>query len=782
MKKYFKKMFIIPLLILGIIFFSGKVSAASYESEWDSNGYHYSCPSGSGRLSGDSSNVCYKYIGSPSKNDCSAYPGYEYTTIRSSCIKKIAVATTVNRTCPEKGYTHNYEPSTGRCYYNISKAFGTNKLQKEMERCKKIGGTFSSSTYKSASSSCYIYVGTPTYYCQTGTYYNSNGYWCVDEKSANYKCSSGTLRSVGGMYGCFSTMTPSSKKIETVNPTPTNKATSACKNACNSSQKYYNAVSECIKSCETSCQNSADLSGCVSKFKKSSSDDSINNSSDDNSSNTSTTSDSNGGEGGSTSPDTESKILITKIELSKNSVVLGKNQRIKISATVTPSNATNPAITWKSSDSSIASVDDSGEIKAKKKGEAKINVTAEDGSGVSAVCTVKVTDKIKITKISISNKLSVKTGRTKKINVTINPSNATNKDIKWESSDNSIATVDSKGVVKGIKKGTVTITATTRDGNRISDKCEVTVDKVEPLKFKKGSTSVRINKINGKKTLEYTSDKKESVVFESTDPSIATVSKKGEVVARKVGKTTIIAYYKDDRKSSQIESKIYVGSLIESISSKKTSYSIKPGESVQLEINIKPKDAAVNKLRYVSTDSSIVKVSGTGVITGISKGTATIILNTRDGSRKTTYIVVTVSEDGTSKADTKELKGIKNVTLNKKVLKLGKGKSETIKIEKNPSKIPNNKLEWFSRNEKIAKVSKKGLITGVSSGQTAVYLLYNAGGGVKKIVGFVRVDVDYIRLKTITIKPGSKVLKPGETINLKVASYTPKDAVNTSVN
>ena len=781
MKKYLRKLFIIPLFFVGILFFSGKVSAAA---TWVSGNTKYTCPE-SAPYRYQSTNQCYKSMGSA---ECPS--GY---TLNNSgiCIKPEAP-----KRC-KIGSAYSFNGDTV-CAYN---AVLSDPIEKKTGLFKKeyvCTGSNIVYTPKNKNEKC---VSCPQGYEQFTHIPHTSQSKCIFMGNGIYdKCPDGQVSGSG--RECYSQTNPSCSSGQTkignycyyfanasITTDTNSRVTEACTKAC-SNKGHYNAIESCKSSCKNSCDskcsgsvNDACASDCASKFSGSYKYDESNDVTTDPSTKNSDSSNSNLDSNPSNpTNETDLSIKVSSIVLSDKSVIIGEKQTYTLGSTISPENATNKTLKWISSDKSIVEVDENGKIVGKKKGTATITVSSTDEGGASSKCKVKVTKEKKTISLSITKSLEVKKGRKKTISVKFNPTDVGSKNIKWESSDASVAKVSNNGVVTGVKKGKATITATSKDGSKKSASCEVTVLNIEPLSFKKGSKSVRLEKEGKKFTLEYNADKGEEVVFESTNSLIATVSSKGVVTAKGIGTTTIIAYYKNNRTSSQIEAKVYVGNLIESIKPDSNNYSMKLGETKQAVVTLSPSNASVTKLRFVSSDSSIVTTNNSGVLKAIAPGTVTININSRDGSRKTSYIVVTVSEDGKGKADLTGLKGIKDVTLNKKTLKLEQGKSEKLTIEKNPSKIPSNKLQWFSRNEKIATVNKKGVVKAVGSGQTAVYLLYDAGGGVKKTVGFARIDVDYIRLKSITVKPSSKIMKKGETVQLSISKYTPINAVNTRVN
>lgn len=139
-----------------------------------------------------------------------------------------------------------------------------------------------------------------------------------------------------------------------------------------------------------------------------------------------------------------------------------------------PENANLTEVRWKSSDTSIATVNEDGTVKAIKKGKCVITVTTKDGS-FSANCSIKVTPKEEVNGIYFATPTnSLLASTSLQLNATVTPATALNKAIKWSSSDTNIADVDANGIVTGNAKGLVTITAETVDGG-FKATCEVEV-------------------------------------------------------------------------------------------------------------------------------------------------------------------------------------------------------------------------------------------------------------------------------------------------------------------
>ena len=164
---------------------------------------------------------------------------------------------------------------------------------------------------------------------------------------------------------------------------------------------------------------------------------------------------------------------VLNIELNKSSIDLNIGESEGLTASISPSNAFNKEVTWSSSDISVATVSSDGTVTAKKKGVATITATTKDGNK-TATCVVNVKT-VNVTGITLNKTtLNLVRNQTGTLSVTVLPTNATNKNYTWSSSDTTIATVSSNGVVTAKKKGVAIITVTTEDGNKIAS-CSVEV-------------------------------------------------------------------------------------------------------------------------------------------------------------------------------------------------------------------------------------------------------------------------------------------------------------------
>lgn len=183
---------------------------------------------------------------------------------------------------------------------------------------------------------------------------------------------------------------------------------------------------------------------------------------------------------------TEPKTIAVKsIKTNKNNIELFCGTTEKIDVTISPENATDQSITWKSSDEKIVSVNSEGVASAKETGEAEIVV--ETTNGKSATVHVQV-QPVKVTRIEINNQnIIAKEGDKVKISVSVVPSNATNKELEWSVENSDIASIED-GIIMGKTVGTTKVFCSSKDG--VVSETEITVEPKESNDSpdKKGST------------------------------------------------------------------------------------------------------------------------------------------------------------------------------------------------------------------------------------------------------------------------------------------------------
>ncbi|RHA74096.1 hypothetical protein DW918_12430 [Eubacterium ventriosum] len=213
-------------------------------------------------------------------------------------------------------------------------------------------------------------------------------------------------------------------------------------------------------------------------------------------------------------------------------VTMGLNQTRQLQVKITPSDTTNKNVQWTSSNNSVATVDSNGVITSKNSGSTIITATTHNELKTEFFIEVETS----VTNITLnSNEINLNTGGTFKLDATVNPSNASNKNIKWISANESIATVDQSGNVAADVAGTTYISAVSADGKVVAT-CTVNVSK--PVVTKPAKVKIKSAKKKGKKvTLKWKkiSDAAGYVVYMKTNSgkfkAVKTVKKAKKVKA-----------------------------------------------------------------------------------------------------------------------------------------------------------------------------------------------------------------------------------------------------------
>ena len=327
-------------------------------------------------------------------------------------------------------------------------------------------------------------------------------------------------------------------------------------------------------------------------------------------------------------------ITLNKVELS---LIEGDSEIL--SATVKPEDATDKTVTWSSSDSSVATIDD-GKVIAISEGSAVITAKAGDKS---ATCRVTVAKKvIPVESVELDKKeLSLTEGDSETLVATVKPDDASDKTVSWRSSDVSIAKVED-GKVTAVKEGSAKITA--KAGEK-SATCKVTVTKkvipVESVELDKDELEL----VEGDSyTLtaivkpENATDK--SVTWTSSESSVASVED-GKVIAIKEGTSVIIA--QAGGKTAFCVVAVEKKSIpVESVTLNKTQIELFEGETETLVAIVWPDNATYKQVKGSTSDASIATVED-GKVTAIKEGVAIITAGVGD---KIAVTAVIVKKDG----------------------------------------------------------------------------------------------------------------------------------------
>ena len=447
-------------------------------------------------------------------------------------------------------------------------------------------------------------------------------------------------------------------------------------------------------------------------------------------------------------------VAVTGVTLDKTSISLLVGDSETLTATVSPKDAANKKVTWKSSNAAIASVDANGKVTGVKAGEATITVTTEDG-GKTATCKVTVSDKeIKVTGVKLNkSETSLLVGGNETLTATVLPEDATNQNVTWKSDKPEIATVDANGKVTAVKVGEATITVTTEDGGKTAT-CKVTVSETSVA-----VTGVTLNKATlsliagASETLTATvapadaTNKK--VTWKSSDAAVATVDAAGKVTAVKAGEATITVTTEDGGKTATCKVTVKAAAVaVTGVTLNKTALTLNIGASETLSATVAPADATNKKVTWKSSDAAVATVDTNGKVTAVKAGEATITVTTEDGG-KTATCKVTVKPNLVSE-----------ITLAALAIYVGESKAITATVK--PDDATNKELTWKSSDESIATVDNTGKVTGKKIGTATITATAQDGSGVS---GSCTVTV-LSTVKKVTVTPANLTLGKNKSYTL----------------
>ncbi len=167
-------------------------------------------------------------------------------------------------------------------------------------------------------------------------------------------------------------------------------------------------------------------------------------------------------------------IPVSSITLDQTAITMMMNTNQRLTATISPLDASIQTLAWSSEDKNVVTVDKNGVITPIGPGQTTITATAKDGSGVKATCQVTVLP-VPVEGVRLNKtKLTMKVGATLTLKATVMPSDATNRAVTWKSSNKNVVKVTSGGKLTALKKGTACITVKTKDGHFTAE-CTVTV-------------------------------------------------------------------------------------------------------------------------------------------------------------------------------------------------------------------------------------------------------------------------------------------------------------------
>ena len=331
-------------------------------------------------------------------------------------------------------------------------------------------------------------------------------------------------------------------------------------------------------------------------------------------------------------------VPVTSVTLDRSSVIMEEGQYMTLVATVSPADATDKTVKWKSSSPAVASVDENGTIRALAEG---VTVVTASAGGYSATCAVTVVKKyVPVLSVTLDRtSVTLEKGQSTTLVATVSPADATDKTVTWTNSDDTVISLVG-GKVTALKEGTSTVTAVAGDK---SASCVVTVAKtvVPVTSVTLDRTSVTLEKGSSIKlvaTVSPSDATDRTVTWSSSDVSVASVDQDGTVRAVKGGTATVTA--KAGEKSATC--RVTVVTPVTGVTLDHNILSLEVGQNAVLTATIYPEDATDKAVIWSSSDASVATVGDTGVVTALKKGSAVITAKAGDKSATCTVNVSNV--------------------------------------------------------------------------------------------------------------------------------------------
>jgi uncharacterized protein YjdB len=347
------------------------------------------------------------------------------------------------------------------------------------------------------------------------------------------------------------------------------------------------------------------------------------------------------------SPDpVDTSIHVTGVSLNKAATTILNGNSEQLTATISPSNATNQSISWTSSDNDVATVT-GGLVVGVGDGSVTISVTTSDGA-FAASCDVTITSvSVAVTGVTLDiTSTTINVNETEQLTETITPAGATNQNVTWSSDDEAIATVSTSGLVTGVAGGTATITVTSTDSS-FTDTCTVTVlEAVSGISLDITSATINVtDTIQLTKTITPIGLTNQNVTWTSSDESRATVSTAGLVTGVEDGFATITVTTIDGGFTANCDITVVIPvtgvSIVRFVADQ-----VEVNNSLELdddfEINFTPSDSSNQNFTLSSSAPAVASITtgyGWEDIKGESIGNCTITVTTEDGGFTDSFVL-----------------------------------------------------------------------------------------------------------------------------------------------
>lgn len=290
----------------------------------------------------------------------------------------------------------------------------------------------------------------------------------------------------------------------------------------------------------------------------------------------------------------------------------------KASVVIAPEDVEVRTVSWSTADTSVATVDADGNVTGVKVGTTTLTATAPNG--VSASCKVTVGPDY-ATSVSISPaRLYINSGESTVLEAVTVPAAVRYNKCEWSSSDETVVTVDETGRITAVKHGNAVITVTTENG--LSATCDVTVGSPLPETFALNISNLvlevgdkRVINVKVKPTTAVS-----SATWASSDESVATVSRQGQVTALGVGEAVITATSTNGLTATCTLEVLPEGIPATSLTVSPGSLTLDEGATASLSVAFEPENVTNTFVAWSSGNDDVATVDESGLVTAVGEG------------------------------------------------------------------------------------------------------------------------------------------------------------------
>ena len=463
---------------------------------------------------------------------------------------------------------------------------------------------------------------------------------------------------------------------------------------------------------------------------------------------------------------------VSAVILSPGQVTIFPGQTLQLSAIVTDDRGqvlSGKPVTYSSSNAQVASVSSAGLVTGISAGSVTITATSEGATGTASVTVAR--EPVAVVEVSPST-ASIAVGQPVQLTAIARGAagqvlSLTGRTVSWATGSPSIATISASGIATGVSPGTTTIIATV-DGRQGSATVSVLAVPVASVVVNPPSTSVTVGQST---TLTATALDANGIPlagrvvgWSSSDNVIASVSSNGTVTGVAVGNAVITATVDGQTGTATVA----VGAVpVASVVVSPTQPTLTVGQTVQLSATAR--DAAGQPLpgrvaTWSTSAASVATVSSSGLVTGVTAGSATITA-TIDGQTGSATVTVNAVAQGV----------VTSVTVSPSSATVNVAWSTTLSAtarDGNGNPVQGAQITWSSSDPAVATVSN-GVVTGVAPGSVTITATSGSATGTASIT------VQLAPVDRIVVAPSNPSVKPGQTVQLAATLYDQQDNVLT---